>query len=56
MSDVIYCPICDRRTGLDEASYVDYLPDEARNSMKQRYKLEDNDMVCMECEENYEIR
>lgn len=56
MSDFIYCPICDRRAGIDEASYVDYLPDEIRESMKQQYRLANNDMVCMECEEDYETR
>lgn len=56
MSDFIYCQICDERVGIDSASYVDYLPDEIRDSMKQRYHLDDTDMVCMECEEEYEAR
>ena len=56
MSDFIYCPICDCRVGIDDASYIDYLPDEIRDGMKHQYKLNNNDMVCMECEINFNER
>ena len=55
MSDFIYCPICDRRASIDEASYVSMIPEERKKDLLFfKPTLTDADMVCMECEMNYE--
>lgn len=55
MSDFIYCPVCDGRTGIDEASYVSMIPEERKKELMVFVPtLSDADMVCMECEMDHE--
>jgi len=48
MSNFIICQLCDRVTGLDEASYTNDEPKNVQEYIKERYKIV-NEMACNNC-------